>query len=114
SLAPLAETQFSIRQRLIEVSRRVPTPIANRICLDLLIALSITPEAFLEAANQVLLPQYERDLEIQRRTRAIASGARQSAFIVTMLMLLTLTFVLANPNLRMPYQTEMGQLVLVI
>jgi Flp pilus assembly protein TadB len=113
ALAPLADTQRSIRLRLIEVDRRFPSPIANRVCLDLMIGLYITPEAFLEAAARVLVPQYERDLEIQRRNHAIAAGARQSAFIVVFLMVVMLLFVMSNQALRGPYDTVLGQLVLV-
>jgi Flp pilus assembly protein TadB len=114
ALAPLADTQRSIRHRLIEVDRRFPSPVANRVCLDLMIALYITPEAFLEAAARVLVPQYERDLEIQRRNHAIAAGARQSAFIVVFLMVVMLLFVMGNQVLRAPYDTVLGQIVLVV
>ena len=112
-LAPLAETQRSIRARLVEVDACAVSPIANRICLDLLIALSITPEAFLDVANRVLLPQYERDLEIQRRNRAVASAARATVYVVVGLMGVMLFVVLRNPTLRAPYATALGQLVLL-
>jgi Flp pilus assembly protein TadB len=113
-MRPLADTRRSIRDRLLDVDRRFPSPIANRVCLDLLVALTITPEAFLDAAVRVLLPQYERDLEIRRRTHAIAAGARQSAFIVVFLMLVMYAFVLGNGALHDPYQTVLGQLVLAL
>lgn len=112
-LAPLAETQRSIRARLLDVDARAVSPIANRICLDLLIALSITPEAFLDVANRVLLPQYERDLELQRRNRAVASAARATVYVVVGLMGVMLFVVLRNPTLRAPYGTALGQLVLL-
>lgn len=111
-LRPLADTRRSIRERLIDVDTRFPSPVANRVCADLLIALTITPEAFLDAATKVLLPQYERDLEVRRRTHAIAAGARQSAFIVVLLMLIMYVFVLSNTAMRAPYQAVVGQAVL--
>lgn len=113
-LRPLADTRRSIRERLIDVDRRFPSPVANRVCADLLIGLTITPEAFLDAASRVLLPQYERDLEVRRRTHAIAAGARQSAFIVVLLMLIMYAFVLGNGALRAPYEALAGQAVLVL
>ena len=112
-LAPLAETQRSIGARLVDVDGRATCPIANRICLDLLIALSITPEAFLDVAIRVLLPQYERDLEIQRRNRAVSSAARTTVYVVVGLMALMLFVVLRNPTLRAPYVTPLGQSVLL-
>jgi hypothetical protein len=112
-LAPLAETHRSIRARLVDVDGRALSPIANRICLDLLIALSITPEAFLDVASRVLLPQYERDLEIQRRNRAATSAARTTVYVVVGLMGVMLFVVLRNPTLRAPYGTALGQLVLL-
>jgi hypothetical protein len=113
-LAPLADTQRSLRERLLEVERRVPSPIGNRICLDLVIGHSITPEAFLDAADKVLVPQYERDLQVQQRNHATAAGARQVAFICVFLMAFMFAFVMSDGSLRGPYQTFAGQLVLVL
>lgn len=113
-LRPLADTRRSIRDRLIDVDRQFASPVTNRVCLDLLVALTITPEAFLDAASRVLLPQYERDLEVRRRTHAIAAGARQSALIVVLLMLIMYGFVLSSAALRGPYQTIAGQFVLAL
>jgi hypothetical protein len=113
-LTPLADTHRTIRERLIEVDRRARSPIVNRICIDLLIAHSITAEAFLEAADKVLVPQYERDLQIQQRTHAIAAGARQSAFIVVFLMSVMLVFIMGDGSLRAAYESVAGQFVLVL
>ena len=113
-LTPLTDTHRSIRERLIEVDRRARSPIVNRICLDLLIAHSITAEAFLDAADRVLVPQYERDIQIQQRTHAIAAGARQSAFIVVFLMSVMLLFIMGDASLRSAYESVAGQLVLVL
>jgi hypothetical protein len=113
-LAPLAQSERSIRDRLREVDRLALSPIANRVCLDLLIAQSITPEAFLVAASQVLLPHYERDLEVQRRNHAAASGARATVFVVVALMGVMLVLVMRTPALRTAYAAPIGQLVLLL
>ncbi|HEX4216179.1 MAG TPA: hypothetical protein VIA06_22895 [Candidatus Dormibacteraeota bacterium] len=113
-LAPLADTQRSVRERLVEVERRMPSPIGNRICLDLVIGHSITPEAFLDAADRVLVPQYERDLQVQQRNHATAAGARQVAFICVFLMAFMFVFVMSDAALRGPYETAGGQLVLLL
>ncbi|MBO0702414.1 MAG: hypothetical protein J2P38_05745, partial [Candidatus Dormibacteraeota bacterium] len=113
-LAPLARSRVSIRERLREVDRLALSPIANRICLDLLIAQSVTPEAFLNVASRVLLPQYERDLEIQRRNHAAASGARATVFVVVGLMGVLLVFVMRTTTLRHAYATPLGQIMLLV
>lgn len=113
-LAPLARSRVSIRERLREVDRLALSPIANRICVDLLIAQSVTPEAFLQVATRVLLPQYERDLEIQRRNHAAASGARATVLVVVSLMAVLLVMVMRSSSLRHAYETPLGQIVLLL
>ncbi|MFZ0218046.1 MAG: hypothetical protein WAM30_19100 [Candidatus Dormiibacterota bacterium] len=113
-LAPLARSERSIRERLRQVDRLALSPIANRVCLDLLIAQSITPEVFLTVASEVLLPQYERDLEIQRRNHAAASGARATVFVVVTLMGVLLVLVMRTAALRSAYDTPVGQFVLLL
>ncbi|MGH7918946.1 MAG: type II secretion system F family protein [Candidatus Dormibacteraceae bacterium] len=113
-VAPLARSQQSIRERLRQVDRLAMSPIANRICLDLLIAQSVTPEAFLQVATRVLLPQYERDLEIQRRNHAAASGARATVFVVVALMSVLLVVVMRTSALHHQYATPLGQIVLLM
>ena len=113
-LAPLARSRLSIRERLREVDRLALSPIANRICLDLLIAQSVTPEAFLNVASRVLLPQYERDLEVQRRNHAAASGARATVLVVVTLMGVLLVMVMRTTSLRHAYQGPLGQVMLLV
>jgi hypothetical protein len=113
-LAPLARSRVSIRERLREVDRLALSPIANRICVDLLIAQSVTPEAFLQVATRVLLPQYERDLEIQRRNHAAASGARATVLVVVTLMGVLLVVVMRSTSLRHAYATPLGQIMLLL
>lgn len=113
-LAPLARSRVSIRERLREVDRLALSPIANRICVDLLIAQSVTPEAFLQVATRVLLPQYERDLEIQRRNHAAAAGARATVLVVVTLMGVLLVMVMRSTPLRHAYATPLGQVMLLL
>jgi hypothetical protein len=113
-MAPLADTQQSIRTRLIEVDRRALSPIANRICADLLLSLDTSPEAFVVEATEVLIPQYESDLTLQERNHAIAQGSRQAGYIVAGLMTFMFAVVMHVDNFRAAYSRPLGQVVLVI
>jgi Flp pilus assembly protein TadB len=112
-LAPLADTRISIRDRLIEVDRRALSPIANRMCADLLLSLDISPEAFVIEATEVLIPQYEADLTIQERNHAVAQGSRQAGYIVGGLMTFMFLVVMHVDNFRNAYAKPLGQLVLI-
>jgi len=111
---PLANTQVSIRDRLIEVDRRALSPVANRMCADLLLSLDTSPEAFVIEATEVLIPQYESDLTIQERNHAIAQGSRQAGYIVAGLMTLMFVVVMHVDNFRAAYARPLGQVVLVV
>jgi Flp pilus assembly protein TadB len=113
-MVPLADTQQSIRDRLIEVDRRALSPIANRICADLLLSLDTSPEAFVVEASEVLIPQYESDLTLQERNHAIAQGSRQAGYIVAGLMAFMFVVVMHVDNFRVAYSRPVGQVVLVI
>jgi hypothetical protein len=113
-MSPLADTQQSIRSRLIEVDRRALSPIANRICADLLLSLDTSPEAVVVEATEVLIPQYESDLTIQERNHAIAQGSRQAGYIVAGLMAFMFVVVMHVDNFRAAYARPLGQVVLVI
>lgn len=113
-MQPLAETQHSIRDRLIEVDRRALSPIANRMCADLLLSLDTSPEAFVVEATEVLIPQYESDLTIQERNHAIAQGSRQAGYIVAGLMALMFLVVMHVDNFRAAYSRPLGQIVLLV
>jgi Flp pilus assembly protein TadB len=113
-MAPLADTQQSIRDRLIEVDRRALSPIANRICADLLLSLDTSPEAFVVEATEVLIPQYEADLTLQERNHAIAQGSRQAGYIVAGLMAFMFVVVMHVDNFRAAYSRPLGQVVLVV
>jgi hypothetical protein len=111
---PLADTEQSIRDRLIEVDRRAVSPIANRICADLLLSLDTSPEAFVVEASEVLIPQYEADLTIQERNHAIAQGSRQAGYIVAGLMTLMFIVVMHVDNFRIAYSRPLGQVILLV
>jgi Flp pilus assembly protein TadB len=112
-LEPLADTHRSIRDRLIEVDRRAVSPIANRVCADLLLSLDTSPEAFVAEATEVLIPQYDADLALQERNHAIAQGSRQAGYIVACLMGLMFLVVMRVDNFRAAYSRPLGQVVLV-
>jgi hypothetical protein len=111
---PLADTARSIRDRLIEVDRRALSPIANRMCADLMLSLDTSPEAFVVEATEVLIPQYEADLTIQERNHAIAQGSRQAGYIVAGLMTFMFIVVMHVDNFRAAYSLPLGQAVLVV
>ena len=113
-LEPLADRRRSIRDRLIEVDRRAVSPIANRICADLLLSLDTSPEAFVTEATEVLIPQYDGDLGLQDRNHAIAQGARQAGLIVGCLMALMFLVVMRVDNFRSAYARPLGQVILVV
>jgi hypothetical protein len=113
-MAPLADTQQSIRSRLIEVDRRALSPVANRICADLLLSLDTSPEAFVIEATEVLIPQYEADLTLQERNHAIAQGSRQAGYIVAGLMGFMFIVVMHVDNFRATYSRPLGQVVLIV
>jgi hypothetical protein len=113
-MAPLADTQMSIRDRLIEVDRRALSPIGNRICADLLLSLDTSPEAFVVQATEVLIPQYESDLTLQERNHAIAQGSRQAGYIVAGLMAFMFIVVMHVDNFRAAYSRPLGQIILVV
>ena len=113
-MEPLGDTHQSIRDRLIEVDRRAVSPIANRVCADLLLSLDTSPEAFVTEASEVLVPQYEADLSLQERNHAIAQGSRQAGYIVACLMGLMFLVVMRVDNFRTAYSRPLGQVVLVV
>ncbi len=113
-LLPLADTQLSLRDRLIELDRRAASPIANRICADIMLSLDISPEAFVLQATQVLIPQYVEDLELQDKNLSIAAGARVGSYIVVLIMGVIFLAVMRVDSFREAYATPLGQLVLIL
>lgn len=113
-LAPLADTNVLVRDRLVEVDRRAASPIANRICADIMLSVDISPEAFVLQATEVLIPQYVEDLELQDKNLSIAAGARAGSYIVVLIMGVIFLAVMRVDAFREAYSTPLGQLVLIL
>jgi hypothetical protein len=113
ALEPLRNTE-SVSEALVQVSQRGLSPMLERICVDLLLSMDQTPEAFIEQAERILIPQYEQDLEIQSRNHAALAGGRQNGLIVVFVMALAFLLVMRIDTLREAYTAVLGQMMLVI
>jgi hypothetical protein len=113
ALEPLRNTE-SVSLALVQVARRGLSPMLERICVDLLLSLDQTPEAFIEQAEGILIPQYQQDLQIQASNHAALAGGRQNGLIVVMVMALAFIVVMRVDTLRAAYTTAFGQAMLVI
>lgn len=113
ALQPL-RTAESVSDALVDVARRGMSPMLERVCVDLMLSIDQTPEAFIEQAQKILIPQYDQDLEIQARNHAALAGGRQNGLIVVMVMALAFVIVMRVPSLRVAYSSPIGQVMLVI
>ena len=113
ALEPLRNAE-SVSDALVEVAERGLSPMLERVCVDLLLSLDQTPEAFIEQAEKILIPQYDQDLEIQARNHAALAGGRQNGLIVIMIMSLAFVVVMRVDTLRAAYATPIGQALLVV
>jgi hypothetical protein len=113
ALEPLRAAE-SVSDALVDVARRGMSPMLERVCVDLMLSLDQTPEAFIEQAQRILIPQYDQDLEIQARNHAALAGGRQNGLIVIMVMGLAFLVVMRVPSLRVAYSSVFGQAMLVI
>ena len=113
ALDPL-KTAESVSDALVEVARRGLSPMLERVCVDLMLSIDQTPEAFIEQANKILIPQYDQDLEVQARNHAALAGGRQNGLIVIMVMALAFIVVMRVDSLRVAYASVVGQIMLVI
>jgi Flp pilus assembly protein TadB len=113
ALEPLRHTE-SVSEALVQVARRGLSPMLERTCVDLLLSMDQTPEAFIEQAERILIPQYDQDLEIQTRNHAALAGGRQNGLIVILIMTLAFFAVMRVDSLRAAYTTVFGQLMLVV
>jgi hypothetical protein len=113
ALEPL-RTAESVSDALVDVARRGMSPMLERVCVDLLLSLDQAPEAFIEQAQKILIPQYDQDLEIQARNHAAVAGGRQNGLIVIMVMAIAFVVVMRVDTLRATYATFVGQVMLVI
>lgn len=113
ALEPLRNAE-SISDALVEVSRRGLSPMLDRVCVDLLLSLDQTPEAFVEQVEKVLIPQYDQDLELQARNHAALVGGRQNGLLVVLIMAICFLVVMRVDSLRAIYATVVGQVMLVL
>jgi Flp pilus assembly protein TadB len=113
ALEPLRNAE-SVSDALVEVARRGMSPMLERVCVDLMLSIDQTPEAFIEQATKILIPQYDQDLEVQARNHAALAGGRQNGLIVIMVMALAFVVVMRVDSLRAAYAGLVGQIMLVI
>ena len=113
ALEPLRNAE-SVSDALVEVARRGMSPMLERVCVDLMLSIDQTPEAFIEQAQKILIPQYDQDLDIQARNHAALAGGRQNGLIVILVMAIAFVIVMRVPSLREAYSSVFGQAMLVV
>jgi hypothetical protein len=113
ALQPLRSTE-SVSDALVEVAKRGMSPMLERVCVDLMLSIDQTPEAFIEQAQKILIPQYDHDLHIQAQNQAALAGGRQNGLIVIMVMSIAFVIVMHVPSLRVAYSNFLGQVMLVV
>jgi hypothetical protein len=113
ALEPLRNAE-SVSDALVEVARRGLSPMLERVCVDLMLSIDQTPEAFIEQATKILVPQYDQDLEVQSRNHAALAGGRQNGLIVVMVMALAFVVVMRVDTLRSAYASLVGQVMLIV
>jgi len=113
ALQPLRFAE-SVSDALVDVARRGMSPMLERVCVDLMLSLDQTPEAFIEQAQKILIPQYSQDLDVQARNHAALAGGRQNGLIVIMVMALAFVVVMRVDSLRAAYASLVGQIMLII
>lgn len=113
ALEPLKTTD-SVSDALVDVARRGMSPMLERVCVDLMLSIDQTPEAFIEQAQKILIPQYDQDMEAQARNHAALAGGRQNGLIVIMVMALAFVVVMRVETLRAAYASLVGQIMLII
>ena len=113
ALEPLRAAD-SVSDALVDVARRGMSPMLERVCVDLMLSLDQTPEAFIEQAHRILIPQYDQDLDIQARNHAALAGGRQNGLIVVLVMAVAFVIVMHIPSLRVTYSDVVGQVMLVV
>jgi hypothetical protein len=113
ALDPLRNAE-SVSDALVEVAGRGMSPMLERVCVDLMLSLDQTPEAFIEQAHKILIPQYDQDLDIQARNHAALAGGRQNGLIVILVMAVAFVIVMRVPTLRDAYSGVFGQVMLVV
>jgi Flp pilus assembly protein TadB len=113
ALGPLRSAE-SVSDALVDVARRGMSPMLERVCVDIMLSIDQTPEAFIEQAQKILIPQYDQDLEVQARNHAALAGGRQNGLIVIMVMALAFVVVMRVDSLRAAYAGFVGQVMLIV
>ena len=113
ALEPLRNAE-SVSDALVEVAQRGLSPMLERVCVDLLLSLDQTPEAFIDQAEKILIPQYDQDMEVQARNHAALAGGRQNGLIVILIMAVAFIVTMRVPSLRDPYARVLGQILLIV
>lgn len=113
ALEPLKNAE-SVSDALVEVAERGLSPMLERVCVDLLLSLDQTPEAFIDQAEKILIPQYDQDMEVQARNHAALAGGRQNGLIVVIIMAVAFIVTMRVPSLREPYAKVLGQGLLIV
>jgi Flp pilus assembly protein TadB len=113
ALEPLRSAE-SVSDALVEVAKRAMSPMMERVCVDLMLSLDQAPEAFIEQAQRILIPQYDQDLEVQARNHAAVAGGRQNGLIVILVMAIAFVVVMRVDTLRATYASFVGQVVLIV
>src|SRR5262249_3881246 len=80
ALQPLRSAE-SVSDALVEVARRGLSPMLERVCVDLMLSIDQAPEAFIEQAHRILIPQYDQDLDMQARNHAALAAPPPTALI---------------------------------
>ncbi len=113
ALEPLRNAE-SVSDALVDVARRGLSPMLERVCVDLMLSIDQAPEAFIEQAQKILIPQYDQDLDVQARNHAALAGGRQNGLIVIMVMALAFVVVMRVDSLRAAYASFVGQVMLIV
>jgi hypothetical protein len=113
ALRPLRNAD-SVSDALVEVAELGMSPMLDRVCVDLLLSMDQTPEAFIQQAEKNLIPQYDQDLDLQTRNHASVAGGRQNGLLVILVMGFCFFALMRVDSLRATYETFVGQLLLVV
>lgn len=113
ALRPLRNAD-SVSDALVDVAEVGMSRMLDRVCVDLLLSMDQTPEAFIEQAEKNLIPQYDQDLELQTRNHASVAGGRQNGLLVILVMGFCFFALMRVESLRATYESFLGQVMLVV
>jgi hypothetical protein len=84
-LQPL-RTEARVPEALIEVADRAQSPMAQRIAICLIASRTSTPKAFVEAAEAILIPFMEKDVELSRENNGLRAQQKQTSIMLVLIM----------------------------